>query len=69
MVGTVEESCPIFTSGGENEAVEAGHDHTNRTVAETMREGRNSLLEGPLSPKASTRFRQLLARPGIIVSP
>ena len=26
-----------------------------------------NLLEGPLSPIASTRFRQLLARPGIIV--
>ena len=28
-----------------------------------------NLLEGPLSPIASTRFRQLLARPGIIVRP
>ena len=39
------------------------NDHTGSAVDAR----KNSLLEGPLSPKASTRFRQLLARPGIVV--
>jgi hypothetical protein len=41
-----------------------GTEH-NEKVTETID---RSLLEGPLSMKPSTRFRQMLARPGIVVS-
>ena len=36
--------------------------------SDALDEKRKLLLEGPLSHKPSTRFRQMLARPGIIVS-
>ncbi|KAF8495345.1 Pyruvate/Phosphoenolpyruvate kinase-like domain-containing protein [Gautieria morchelliformis] len=39
------------------------------TMTSTTQESKNPLLEGPLSLKASTRFRQLLARPGIVAAP
>jgi len=48
---------------------------TSETVSETRpnvyyneRLDPKNYLEGPLSPIASTRLRQLLARPGIVVS-
>ncbi|KAF8528469.1 phosphoenolpyruvate pyruvate domain-containing protein [Hysterangium stoloniferum] len=45
-----------------------GKEHAE-SVNETIDEKQKSLLEGPLSLKPSTRFRQMLARPGIVAAP
>lgn len=56
-----KEYSTTITSGSATTIVE--NDYTGSAVDAR----KNGLLEGPLSPKASTRFRQLLARPGIVV--
>ncbi|KIJ29262.1 hypothetical protein M422DRAFT_269336 [Sphaerobolus stellatus SS14] len=49
-------------------AAETPSEGESTEVTEAIDEKKNYLLEGPLSHRPSTRFRQMLARPGIIVS-
>lgn len=60
-----EVSSEVLTAEG---SVNDQIDEAPEKVTEIIDEKKRALLEGPLSNKPSTRFRQLLARPGIIVS-
>jgi hypothetical protein len=68
MVGIINEEFSTVTTGSDTVIAENGHNENIGSVVEAKAEIESCLLEKPLSPKASTRFRQLLARPGIVVS-
>lgn len=71
-------AAPIITESFSSDSTNSG-DSTPDTPLSPVLEARNvyynprldpkNFLEGPLSPNAATRLRQLLARPGIVVSP
>ncbi|KIJ56256.1 hypothetical protein M422DRAFT_73142 [Sphaerobolus stellatus SS14] len=50
-------------------AAETPSEGESTEVTEAIDEKKSYLLEGPLSHRPSTRFRQMLARPGIIAAP
>ncbi|KAF8581870.1 Phosphoenolpyruvate/pyruvate domain-containing protein [Ramaria rubella] len=57
---------------GDEPIIENGHStetDTTEKVTEKAEERWGNLLDGPLSLNPATRFRQLLARPGIIAAP
>jgi len=56
-------------SNGDNGRVDGSNGKVTETINGDGAENGHTLVEEELSPKASTRFRQLLARPGIVAAP
>lgn len=79
--GAPSVTAPIITTSESfsSDSTTSSGDSTPDTPLSPVLEARNvyynarldpkNFLEGPLSPNAATRLRQMLARPGIVVSP